>query len=273
MPQTGLVSEPRPAPAQTILTVDSVNSLSPHMIRVVAGGPGFESFTTNEFSDRYVKLYFAPADSGLVPPYDLAEIRATLPQEHWPVVRTYTVRWVDVAAQQLAIDFVVHGDEGIAGPWAAVAQPGDRLVLVGPGGGFAPDPAAEWYLFVGDESALPAISAGLEALESGASGLALIEVSEVSGIQSIAAPAGIRVEWIITGERTLAGTLSAEEWPAGRVQVFAHGEREAMKELRAVFAERGIERAQLSLSGYWARGRTEDRFQAEKREPIGRILD
>ena len=31
------------------------------------------------------------------------------------------------------------------------------------------------------------------------------------------------------------------------------------------------DRDELSLSGYWAYGRTEDRFQAEKREPIGRI--
>ena len=46
-----------------------------------------------------------------------------------------------------------------------------------------------------------------------------------------------------------------------------------MKALRrALLDERGLERAQVSLSGYWARGRTEDRFQAEKREPIGQIF-
>lgn len=267
------MSEPRRAPAQTILTVDSVETLSPHMIRVIAGGPGFDSFTNNEYTDRYVKLFFAPHGSTLVAPYDLAEIRSTLPQDEWPIVRTYTVRWVDEAAQRLAIDFVVHGDEGIAGPWAASAQPGDRLVLAGPGGGYAPDREADWYLFVGDESALPAISAALEHLDADAKGLAIIEVSETSGIQSVTAPEGVRVHWIITGDTTLAEALDAEEWPAGRVQAFAHGEREAMKELRRVFAEREVDRAQLSLSGYWARGRTEDRFQAEKREPIGRILD
>ena len=46
-----------------------------------------------------------------------------------------------------------------------------------------------------------------------------------------------------------------------------------MKALREVFFTAwGLERAQVSLSGYWAYGRTEDRFQAEKREPIGKIL-
>ena len=267
------MNEPRRAPAQTVLTVESVETLSPHMIRVVAGGAGFGSFNTNEFSDRYVKLFFAPSGSSLVPPFDIAEIRATLPHEQWPIVRTYTVRWVDVRNQRLAIDFVIHGDEGVAGPWAASAQPGDVLVLSGPGGGYAPDPDADWHLFIGDESALPAIAAGLEALDREASGIAIIEVSDETGIQDVAAPAGIDLRWIITGEQTLAAALVESSWPAGDVQVFAHGEREAMKELRAVFSERGVERSRLSLSGYWARGRTEDRFQAEKREPIGRILD
>ena len=38
-----------------------------------------------------------------------------------------------------------------------------------------------------------------------------------------------------------------------------------------VFKRRGVLRSELSLSGYWAAGRTEDRFQAEKREPVGVI--
>ena len=51
---------------------------------------------------------------------------------------------------RLTIDFVVHGDDGVAGPWAAAAQPGDELLLHGPGGAYAPDPDADWHLMVGD---------------------------------------------------------------------------------------------------------------------------
>ena len=59
-------------------------------------------------------------------------------------------------------------------------------------------------------------------------------------------------------------SVRAHRWADGRVHVFAHGERESMKALRDVFfAERGPERAQVSISGYCAYGRTEDRFQAE----------
>ncbi|WP_446737346.1 SIP domain-containing protein [Rathayibacter sp. VKM Ac-2630] len=57
------------------------------------------------------------------------------------------------------------------------------------------------------------------------------------------------------------------------LDVFAHGERGAMKELRALLQDDwGLERRALSLSAYWALGRAEDRFQAEKREPVGEIF-
>ena len=45
---------------------------------------------------------------------------------------------------------------------------GDVLVFTGPSGGYRPDPAADWHLLVGDESALPAIAASLEALPADA---------------------------------------------------------------------------------------------------------
>lgn len=49
-----------------------------------------------------------------------------------------TVRRVDVAAGEIAVDIVVHGERGIAGPWALSAQPGQPIYLMGPGGAYAP---------------------------------------------------------------------------------------------------------------------------------------
>ncbi|WRL65744.1 siderophore-interacting protein [Blastococcus brunescens] len=54
------------------------------------------------------------------------------------MTRTYTVRAWDAETGELTIDFVHHGDEGLAGPWAAAAQPGDVIQLMGPGGAYAP---------------------------------------------------------------------------------------------------------------------------------------
>jgi NADPH-dependent ferric siderophore reductase len=263
-----------------VLEVIRRERIAPHLVRVYAGGAGFAAVRPNEFTDRYIKILFAKPELALVPPYDLAELRGRLDPSDLPVTRTYTVRQVNTAEQWLAIDFVVHGDEGLAGPWAATATPGDLIVFSGPGGGYSPDPTADWHLFAGDESALPAIAAALEALPADAEGVAFVEVYGAADEIVLEAPDGVDIRWVHRGDAAagtstvLADTIADFDWPTGRVQVFAHGERESMKALRAVFFDRHrLERAQVSLSGYWAYGRAEDRFQAEKREPIGQILE
>lgn len=127
----------------------------PHMIRVVLGGEGLAEFGAGEFTDHYVKLLFRRPGVEYPEPFDVERIRAELPREQWPVTRTYTVRAWDPASAELTIDFVHHGDKGVAGPWAAAARPGEDLFFNGPGGAYAPSPEADWHLFAGDESALP----------------------------------------------------------------------------------------------------------------------
>lgn len=263
---------------QVTLTVLRREQLSAHMVRIVAGGPGFADYINNDFVDRYVKIVFPQPGVDYPEPLDLWAIRETLPREQWPYTRTYTVRWVDMAAGELAIDFVVHGDEGLAGPWAAKAEPGDSLIFTGPGGAYNPDPAADWYLLAGDEAALPAMGAVIESLPEHARGLAFIEVGSDADIQELAAPAGLELVWLQRGgvaageSDQLVEAVRNAAWPEGRVNVFAHGERGYMKGLRDVlFRERGLDRSQVSLSGYWAKGRVEDVFQAEKKLPIGQI--
>ncbi|WP_090588100.1 siderophore-interacting protein [Arthrobacter subterraneus] len=267
---------PRP---QLVFDVLGTSWVTPHMVRVTLGGPGFEQFQPKDVTDNYVKILFAKPELALEPPYDLAALREQLPAEDVPVTRTYTVRRINQADRTIDVDFVVHGDEGLAGPWAAQAKPGDRIALMGPGGAYSPDPTADWYLFAGDESALPAISAALEALPEDAAGVAFLECGGPDDMVDLVKPFGVEVRWIRreirddTTRSLLAAAVRDYQWPSGRVQVFAHGERESMKALRDVFLkERGLGKDQLSLSGYWAAGRTEDRFQAEKREPIGQVL-
>lgn len=271
-------SATRKSRPQTNLTVLRREQLSAHMVRIVAGGEGFAEYVNNDFVDRYVKIAFPQPGVDYPVPLDLWAVRESMPRELWPHTRTYTVRWVDAAAGELAIDFVIHGDEGLAGPWAAAAQPGDTLIFTGPGGGYNPDPAADWYLLAGDEAALPAIAAVIESLPSEARGLAFLEVDTDADIQPIAAPAALELVWLkrdgapAGGSDLLVNAVRDAEWPDGRVDVFAHGERGYMKGLREVlFRQRGLERGQVSLSGYWAMGRVEDDFQAEKKLPIGKI--
>jgi NADPH-dependent ferric siderophore reductase len=269
----------RPPRPQVVLEVLASETLSEHMVRLTLGGEGFAAYRNKDATDKYIKLLFADPALGLEPPYDLDALRARLAPEQLPVRRTYTVRRVDEEARTLQVDFVVHGDDGIAGPWAAAARPGDRVCFSGPGGMYRPDPEADWHLLAGDESALPAIAAALEAMDDSARGIAYLEVAGPEDELALAAPPGVALHWlhrggVFTPESTrLAAAVMEGAWLPGQVQVFAHGEREMVKALRRYLAdEKGVDRRRMSLSAYWAFGRAEDTFQAEKREPIGQIF-
>ncbi|MFJ4486336.1 siderophore-interacting protein [Streptomyces longwoodensis] len=254
-----------PHSAQVVRT----ERLTPHMQRVVLGGDGLAEFTAGSCTDHYVKLLFGAEGVTYPEPFDLERIRAEFPREQWPVTRTYTVRAWDPEHRELTLDFVVHGDEGLAGPWAARVQPGETVRFMGPGGAYAPGPEADWHLLAGDESALPAIAAALESLPRGASVRAFIEVSGPEEEQKIDSDA--EVVWLHRGDRPIGERLveavRALDFPEGRVHAFVHGEAGCVKELRRLLrVERQIPREDLSISGYWRLGHNEDGWQASKRE-------
>src|SRR5699024_12049229 len=100
--------------------------------------------------------------SALTPPFDMDELRNTLAKDELPLRRTYTVHSVDPASKTLKMDFVIHGADGLAGPWAEHAKVGDLLQFSGPGGKYHPDPEADCHLLVGEDEALQAIGGGHE---------------------------------------------------------------------------------------------------------------
>ncbi|GAA1804327.1 siderophore-interacting protein [Actinomadura chokoriensis] len=245
--------------------------LTPHMIRVVLGGPGLAEFGAGEFTDHYVKLLFPRPRVAYPEPFDMERVRAEMPREQWPATRTYTVRAWDERARELTIDFVHHGDKGLAGPWAAGARPGDEILFNGPGGAYAPRAGAGWHLLAGDESAIPAIAASLERVPGGVPVRAFIEVAGPEEEQDLAAPDGAEIVWLHRGGGPV-GDLLAEsvqklDFPGGEVHAFVHGEAGFVKALRRhLRVERGLPLEQLSISGYWRLGRDEDGWQSGKRE-------
>lgn len=264
--------------------VVGTEQLAPHMVRVLLEGSDFDTFVPSNFTDSYVKLVFVPDDvdvAGLPRPLTLDSF-AELPPEKKPSVRTITVRKVDAAAHQIALDIVTHGEHGVAGIWAATAQPGQVIYLMGPGGAYTPDPAADWHLLAGDESALPAIATALEALPANAIGKAFIEVAGPDDIISLTAPEGVQVSWVYRGGRAdmvsddragnfapLIEAVTTTLWLPGQVHVFIHGEAQVvMHNLRPyIRKERGVEtKWASSISGYWRRGRTEETFRQWKKE-------
>ncbi|MEX5637369.1 siderophore-interacting protein [Parafrankia sp. FMc2] len=250
-------------------TVQRTERLSPHMIRVVFGGAGLSRFTAGEYTDHYVKLVFPLPGVTYPLPLDLEQVRRDMPPRSWPTTRTYTVRAWDADKGELTIDFVEHGTRGLAGPWAAAARPGDELLIFGPGGGYAPDPAAAWHLFVGDESALPAIAASLERTPTGVPVHVFVEVGGNDEEIPLDAPAGAIITWLHRGQRQVGElavrAVAALDLPAGTGQAFVHGEATMVKQLRRILrVERGLAPRQLSISGYWRLGADEDGWQESK---------
>ena len=245
--------------------------LTPHMIRVVLVVDPAPALDIGTYTDHYVKLLFAPEGVVYPEPLDVEAVRAALPREQWPRTRTYTVRAWDPDTREMTLDFVHHGDEGLAGPWAARARPGDSLWFQGPGGGYAPDPKADWHLLAGDESALPALAAAVEQLPAGAPAKVFVEVAGPEEEQKLPTAADAEVVWLHRGSRpagaALVEAVTALEFPPGDVHVFVHGEAGFVKELRRLLRlDRGVPRDRMSISGYWRRGADEDGWQASKRE-------
>ncbi|MEH1167014.1 siderophore-interacting protein [Micromonospora sp. CPCC 205539] len=242
---------------------------TPHLIRLTLGGDELTGLPVGEFTDHYIKLVFLQPGVAYPQPLDLAAIRRDLPREQWPRLRAYTVRRWDPLSGELTVDVVHHGDEGLAGPWAAALRPGDPVHFVGPGGAYAPSPAADWHLLVGDESALPAIGAALERLPLGAPAHVFVEISDAAEEQHLPSPGAVQLTWLHRGDRPVGAALVAAvrelEFPPGVVHAFVHGEATFVKELRRLLrVDHAVPADQLSISGYWRRGMDDEGWRSTK---------
>jgi NADPH-dependent ferric siderophore reductase len=233
--------------------VESVQPVTPTLTRIVFGGEGLAGFELGEYTDHYVKLVFP---------------REGAPEDDRPKVRTYTVRDWDPERALLTIDFVVHGDEGIAGPWAAAASPGDTIQLRGPGGGYAPDPAAAWHLMAGDISVVPAISVSLARVPAGVPVHVFLQVHGPEEEVEPTSPGELHLHWLHGDtDEQIAEAIAALEFPPGDPHVFLHGEATSVRLARRhLVVDRGVPAERLSASGYWKRTLTDEGWRENKAE-------
>lgn len=251
--------------------VVDVEWLTPALLRVRFTGEALRDIPALECTDHYIKFFFPPEGADYRWPFDPAHLRETLPRDQWPVTRTYTIRSFDRGANVMVVDFVVHGDVGLAGPWAAAVEPGARIGFRGPGGKFVPDAAADSHLLVGDDAAIPAIAATLEALPRDAVAHVFVEVDGDDHRLDLPSTSRTTITWVNRAGHshgvTLAEAVRNAPYPSGVVQAFVHGNAHMVKDLRRyLFVERGLSKAQASISGYWRTDYNEDAWQASKQE-------
>ena len=231
-----------PLASTTRLDFEVVGSarLTPHMQRLRLTAPQLDRF-------------------GCLPGQDVMLLVAA--EGNRPVRRRYTIRQLDAAARLLTLDIVLHGD-GPGERWVRSARSGDKIEGIGPRGKITTSATACWHLFIGDESALPAIFAMTEALPPGRPATLVLEILDESDEQDLAAAATIRISWLHRRLGAPAGdpsALAAEaagiELPPGHGHAYLFGEATVVSGLREVLAGRGLGQDQMSPKAYWRRGR------------------
>ncbi|NTG51303.1 siderophore-interacting protein [Agrobacterium rhizogenes] len=253
-------------PNLRIMTVATMTDLTARMRRITLKGENLDWFTTG---DPHIWLLFPPADLE-VPEWPVLGPNgrpAWPPYGKRPTTRTYTIRRIDVAAGEIDVDFVLHGDQGVASAWAETARAGDVIGMMGPGGGGMP--AMDWCLLAGDETAIPAIARMLESLPETAQGIVLIEVADKGEEQTLLGPAGIDIRWLHrNGEaagrsRLLEGAVKAIRPPSDvSFGLWAGAESATARALRTYWRrDLGLSRANTRAISFWKLGFSESDHQ------------
>jgi NADPH-dependent ferric siderophore reductase len=170
------------------------------------------------------------------------------------VKRRYTIRSFRADTGELDIDALRHGHGGPGTAWAATAMAGDEIQFFGPRGRLELR-AADWHLFVGDESAIPAIAALAEAVDAPA--YALVEVGDAGDEIGLAA----EVRWLHRGAtppgtaELFSAALDGFSRPAGDGHAYLLGESRVVAGLRPRLNDLGLTNDQLYVKGYWNLGR------------------
>jgi NADPH-dependent ferric siderophore reductase len=171
--------------------------------------------------------------------------------------RRYTIRHADAAASTVDLDGILHGHGGPGATWFERAQVGDTIEVVGPRGKVVLDASAEWHLFAGDESGVPAFAELIAALPTGSTAVIVVEVADAA--EEIDLPD--TTHWVhrdgaTPGTQTLlTEALASVDLPAGRGAAYLLGESRAMVALRPTLEARGVAHADTFLKGYWNVGR------------------
>ncbi|MEU0212885.1 siderophore-interacting protein [Streptomyces canus] len=262
------------------LQVVRTRRLGPSLVRVSFTGEDLRHFFSDG-RDQSLSL-FLPAEGRTEPgvPVELGDgwwqAWRELPDDVRAVMRSYTLRSLRRDPDEIDIDFVLHEPAGPASRWAARATAGDKVQLLGPAVAdnrairFRPPEDTDLVLLWGDETALPAVSAILEALPAGQRARVWLEVRDAGDIQDLATDADAEITWLVadgTGAQCspmALGALRDARLPdAERPYVWIAGESGCVKELRRhLVRECGVDRRRVTFVGYWRQGMTEEQLRA-----------
>lgn len=241
--------------------VAAAEQISPHFVRLTIAGRGLAGWRHLGFDQWFrlaVPLGEATSFDRLAPTFNTAGYLKylALPRGSRPAMRNYTVRNYRPDSAEMDIDFVIHGEAGVAGPWARSLPLGAPVAIIDQGCGYRTR-AADSTLLVGDETALPAIAGILRDMPRETRGTAIIEVPELADQQDTGAPEHMDVQWIARADGQPAGQAALDRLrslakPEGSITAFAAGESSlATGARRHLVHAWGVPKPDVTFCGYW----------------------
>ncbi|MGW6704136.1 siderophore-interacting protein [Streptomyces sp. NPDC054956] len=267
------------------LEVVRTRRLGHSFLRVTFGGESLVDFRSGGY-DQSLSLFLPPAgrEHTVLPSTTedtwFGDWRA-MADEDRPVMRSYTVREqrrTPEGANEVDIDFVLHGDSSPASFWAGRAVSGRRIMAIGPAVAenksvrFQPPAGTDAVLMYADETALPAAAAILDRLADGTRVKAWFEVPHEEDRLVLPTRADADITWVVRepgagSERTerLLEVVRAAELPAAEAPyAWIAGESATIRAVRRHFVqERGVDRRAVRFTGYWRLGASEEELLAE----------
>ncbi|MFC5068153.1 DUF2218 domain-containing protein [Flaviflagellibacter deserti] len=254
---TGDRSDARDIPYFREVVVRGACNVTPRMRRITLACADTRHYETG---GMHVGVLIPPRDRDPVWPWLGADGRAVWPKDEDEITRrVYTIRRIDHERGELDIDVVLHGDTP-GSVWAMGAKAGDRVGLMGPGGGNIP--AVESYLLVGCETALPVIARIAAELPKHARTTIILEVADASEEQVISSAATIDLRWLHRNGAEAGSTdalfaaVRDFDWAGNAPDFVLVGcEQSAARAIRKYLRkERGLGKDQHLAAAYWRRG-------------------
>lgn len=242
-----------------VVSVRRTERISARMVRITFGGDELASFHAPGPADHVKVVFPLPGETTPIRPKDPSQGVRFADEPVRPSYRDYTPRRYDADNGELDIDFVLHG-HGVASTWAADAKPGDQVAIAGPRGSVLVRPEFDWYLLIGDETAIPALARHLEMVPAGVPAYVFVEVVDAGDEVKFETAADADVRWFHRGEALPGETGELElalrelSFPAGDFYAFAGAEAVFLKPIRRFLVdERGARKEWTDISGYWKR--------------------
>lgn len=246
-----------PPPFRRVVVVAAERE-STYVVRVILDGADLERLPVDEpAASVRLLLPSTPGSDLAIPTWNGNEF--LLADGSRPIIRTFTPIRKPGERSALTLDVVIH-EGGAASDWAVNATIGDQAAISGPGRGYTPDPEASAFLLTGDESAVPAITQLVETLATRWPVHVGIEVRSPEAIRDLGVDRAATIEWRVLPEGELPGSaqmafVEGADLERG-TKIWAAGEAAAMQRIRQyLFKDRGIERSDTMIRGYWKRPR------------------